>query len=108
MSRLATFLALLCRASSFAFAGDRTLLIGLAMKSKDAKSFVLIGDPLSYERYAIVMPRGDWEMRHVVNSALAQLYRSSALLEISNRWMGGLGKPSSALEMMYELGRLPE
>ena len=91
-----------------AFASDRVLLIGLATKSKDPKSLVLIGDALSYEPYAIVLPRGDWEMRHVVNSALAQIYRSSALMEIYNRWMGGLGKPSPTLEAIYQLGRLPE
>jgi glutamate/aspartate transport system substrate-binding protein len=91
-----------------AFAGDRTLLIGLAIKAKDPKSLVLIGDMLSFEPYAIVLPRGDWALRHAVNSALAQIYKSSTLMEIYNRWLGGLGKPNATLEMMYELGRLPE
>jgi ABC-type amino acid transport substrate-binding protein len=91
-----------------AFASDRVLLIGLAMKSRDPKSLVLIGDALSYEPYAIVLPRGDWALRYAVNAALAQIYRSSALMEIYNRWLGGLGKPSPALQVMYELGRLPE
>ncbi|MBP8297248.1 MAG: amino acid ABC transporter substrate-binding protein [Burkholderiales bacterium] len=91
-----------------AFASDRVLLIGLAMKSRDPKALTLIGDALSYEPYAIVLPRGDYALRYAVNSALAQIYRSSALMEIYNRWLGGLGKPSPAVEMMYELGRLPE
>src|SRR5512141_376106 len=39
-----------------AFAGDRTLLIGLAIKARDPKSLVLIGDMLSFEPYAIVLP----------------------------------------------------
>ena len=91
-----------------AFASDRVLLIGLAMNAKDPKSLVLIGDMLSYEPYAIVLPRGDWAMRLVVNTALVQIYKSSALPEIYNRWMGGLGPPSPALEVMYALGRLPE
>ena len=91
-----------------AFASDRTLLIGVAIKAKDPKSLVLIGDMLSYEPYAIVLPRGDWAMRHAVNSALAQIYRSGTLMEIYNRWLAGLGKPNATLEVMYELGRLPE
>lgn len=91
-----------------AFASDRTLLIGVAIKAKDPKSLVLIGDMLSYEPYAIVLPRSDWAMRHAVNSALAQIYRSGTLMEIYNRWLGGLGKPNATLEVMYELGRLPE
>ena len=91
-----------------AFASDRTLLIGQATKARDPKSLVLIGDMLSFEPYAIVLPRGDWAMRHAVNSALAQIYKSSALMEIYNRWLGGLGKPNPVLEVMYELGKLPE
>ena len=91
-----------------AFASDRTLLIGLAVQAKDPKSLVLIGEALSYEPYAIVLPRGDWAMRHAVNAALAQIYKSRELLEIYSRWMGGLGPPSPALEVIYALGRLPE
>ncbi len=64
--------------------------------------------PLSYEPYAIVLPRGDWAMRQAVDAALAQIYRSSALGEIYNRWFGALGRPSPMLEVMYGLGRLPE
>ena len=78
------------------------------LKPRDPKSLVLIGDALSYEPYAIVLPRGDWALRYAVNSALAQIYRSRELMEIYNRWLGGLGRPGPAVQMMYELGRLPE
>jgi len=91
-----------------AFAGDRVLLVGLAGKAKDPKSLALLGDALSYEPYAIVLPRGDWAMRHAVDAALAQIYKSSALPEIYNRWFGALGRPSPILEVMYGLGRLPD
>jgi len=91
-----------------AFASDRVLLVGLASKAKDPKALALMGDPLSYEPYAIVLPRGDWAMRLAVDSALSQIYKSSALPEIYNRWFGALGRPSPLLEVMYGLGRLPE
>jgi glutamate/aspartate transport system substrate-binding protein len=91
-----------------AFAGDRVLLVGLAGKAKDPKSLALLGDALSYEPYAIVLPRGDWAMRHAVDAALAQIYKSSALPEIYNRWFGAVGRPSPILEVMYGLGRLPD
>jgi ABC-type amino acid transport substrate-binding protein len=91
-----------------AFAGDRVLLVGLAGKARDPKSLALLGDALSYEPYAIVLPRGDWAMRHAVDAALAQTYKSSALPEIYNRWFGALGRPSPILEVMYGLGRLPD
>jgi ABC-type amino acid transport substrate-binding protein len=91
-----------------AFASDRVLLVGLAGKSKDPKALALLGDALSYEPYAIVLPRGDWAMRQAVDAALAQIYKSSALPDLYNRWFGTLGRPSAVLEVMFALGRLPE
>ncbi len=91
-----------------AFAGDRVLLVALVGKAKDAKSLALLSDALSYEPYAIALPRGDWAMQQAVNSALAQIYAGSALPEIYTRWFGALGAPGPVLEVMYALGRLPE
>ena len=91
-----------------AFAGDRVLLVGLVGKAKDAKSLALLSDALSYEPYAIALPRGDWAMQQAVDSALAQIYASSALPEIYTRWFGALGAPGPLLEVMFALGRLPE
>ena len=84
------------------------LLVGLMGQSKDPKALALLADSLSYEPYAIALPRGDWAMRLAVNSALAQLYASSTLPEIYGRWFGALGRPGPVLEIMYALGRLPE
>ena len=91
-----------------AFASDRVLLVGLVAKAKDQKALALLGDSLSYEPYAITLPRGDWALRQSVNAALAQIYKSPALPEIYGRWFGGMGRPNAVLEIMYALGRLPE
>jgi glutamate/aspartate transport system substrate-binding protein len=90
------------------FASDRVLLLGLITKAKDPKALALLGDALSFEPYAIALPRGDWAMKQAVDAALAQIYRSSALPEIYNRWFGTLGAPGPVLETMFGLGRLPE
>jgi ABC-type amino acid transport substrate-binding protein len=91
-----------------AFASDRVLLVGLAGKSKDPKALALLADALSYEPYAIALPRGDWAMQQAVDSALSQIFKSSALPEIYGRWFGALGRPSAVLEIMFALGSLPE
>jgi ABC-type amino acid transport substrate-binding protein len=91
-----------------ALASDRVLLVGLVAKAKDPKALALLGDPLSYEPYAIALPRGDWAMRQAVDAALAQIYKSPALPEIYNRWFAALGRPAPLLEVMFALGRLPE
>ena len=91
-----------------ALASDRVLLVGLVAKSKDPKALALLGDPLSFEPYAIVLPRGDWAMKQAVDAALAQIYKSPALGELYGRWFASMGRPSPILEVMYGLGRLPE
>jgi len=91
-----------------AFASDRVLLIGLAGKAKDPKSMALLTDALSFEPYAIALPRGDWQMRLAVNTALAQLYRSGAVGEIFGRWFGALGRPGPLIEMTFLFGALPD
>ena len=91
-----------------ALASDRVLLVGLVATSKDAKALALLGDPLSFEPYAIALPRGDWAMKQAVDAALAQIYKSPALPELYHRWFAALGRPAPVLEVMFGLGRLPE
>jgi len=68
----------------------------------------LLGDALSFEPYAIGLPRGDWQMRLAVNSALAQLYRGGAVREIFGRWFGAIGRPGPVMEAAFLFGALPE
>lgn len=91
-----------------AFASDRVLLLALASKAKDPKALALIGEALSFEPYAITLPRGDWQMRLAVNSALAQIYRSGAIGEIFSRWFGSLGRPGAMTEATFLFGALAE
>jgi len=91
-----------------AFASDRVLLIGLAAKAADQKSLALLTDALSFEPYAIALPRGDWQMRLAVNTALANIYRSSAIGEIYGRWFGAFGRPGPVIEMTYLFGAFSE
>ena len=91
-----------------AFASDRVLLIGLASKAADQKSLALLTDALSFEPYAIALPRGDWQMRLAVNTALAHIYRSSAIGEIYGRWFGAFGRPGPVIEMTYLFGALSD
>ena len=91
-----------------AFASDRVLLIGLAAKAADQKSLALLTDALSFEPYAIALPRGDWQMRLAVNTALANIHRSSAIGEIYGRWFGAFGRPGPVIEMTYLFGAFSE
>jgi ABC-type amino acid transport substrate-binding protein len=90
------------------FASDKVLIVGLSGKVKDPTQYTMLTEDLSFEPYAIVLPRGDTAFRLAVNRALAQLYRSPAIAELWNRWFGPLGKPSVLVEAMFLLGAIPE
>jgi len=91
-----------------AFASDKVLLMALAPKAKDPKKIALLTEDLSFEPYAITLPRNDDNFRLAVNAALAQIYRSGQIVEIFQRWFGGIGKPGVMLEAMFIFGALPE
>ena len=91
-----------------AFVSDRTLLLAMAPKAKDPQAISLLLDDLSFEPYAIVLPRGDDDLRLAVNTALAQIYRSGDITAIFSRWFGAMGKPGTMLQATYILGAVPE
>jgi len=91
-----------------AFASDKVLLIALAPKAKDPKTIALLTEDLSFEPYAITLPRNDDNFRLAVNSALAEIYRSGAIVEIFNRWFGAIGKPGLMLQATFIFGAIPE
>jgi len=90
-----------------AFASDKLLLVGTRFKDDQAQR--LLPDDLSVEPYAIALPRGDWELRLAVNTALAEMYRGGEARKIFDRWFGQFGfQPGILLGAAYLLGALPE
>lgn len=90
--------------SADAFASDKVLLLGLAGKMKDPSQYALLPDDLSFEPYAIVLPRGDASFRLAVNRALSEIYRSNEIVEIFRRAFGAGLEPTPTLVIMYGLG----
>jgi glutamate/aspartate transport system substrate-binding protein len=90
-----------------AFASDKLLLAGA--KIKDPRALTMLPDDLSFEPYAITLPRGDWALRLAVNTALAEIYRRGDNLKIFDKWFGPMGlRPSLLLGAAFALGTLPE
>ena len=90
-----------------AFASDKLLLVGT--RFKDDQALRLLPNDLSIEPYAIALPRGDWELRLAVNTALAEIYRGGEARKIYDRWFGQLGlQPGILLAATYLLGALQE
>jgi polar amino acid transport system substrate-binding protein/glutamate/aspartate transport system substrate-binding protein len=101
-------LAALERGAVDAYASDRTILIGLAVTSKDPSKLMLSDQGFSYEPYGLVVRRNDSAFRLAVNRVLANIYRGAQIVEIYNRWFGAFGRPSTLLQIMYLLNAIPE
>ena len=89
------------------FASDKLLLIGA--QNSDATAYRLLPENLSYEPYAIVLPRGDWAFRIAVNRGLSQLYNSPDILQIYLKWFPAMGESHGLFRAaVYIFGTFPE
>ena len=91
-----------------AYAGDKIKLVGLAVLAKDPSKLSLLAEELSFEPYAMALPRNDSALRLEVNRALTQVYMSGDIEGIFSQWLGKLGRPSALLAVMYILNSIPE
>ena len=89
------------------YASDKLLLVGA--KFQDAKALTMLPDDLSFEPYAIVLPRGDWAFRLAVNSALAEVFRTGLIFTVFGKWFDQINlKPGPVLLNTFALGALPQ
>jgi ABC-type amino acid transport substrate-binding protein len=91
-----------------AYAGDKIKLVGLAAQANDPGKFVMLAEEISFEPYAMALPRGDAALRLEVNRALTEVYLSGDIEAIFARWLGVLGRPTTLLSAMYLLYSIPE
>jgi glutamate/aspartate transport system substrate-binding protein len=89
------------------FASDKLLLIGA--QNAGASIYRMLPEDLSYEPYAITLPRGDWAFRIAVNRGLSQLYSSPQILDIYLKWFAAIGpRPDLLRAAVYIFGTFPE
>jgi ABC-type amino acid transport substrate-binding protein len=101
-------LAMLEGGTADAYAGDKIKLVGLALKAKDATKLAMLNEDLSFEPYAMALPRGDSALRLEVNRALTQVYIGGEIETIFGQWLGTLGRPTGLLAAMYLLYSIPD
>jgi ABC-type amino acid transport substrate-binding protein len=91
-----------------AFVSDKLLLIGAASKAGSASNLGLLNEDLSFEPYAIALPRNESALRLAVNTGLSQVYGSGEIAQIYRKWFAPFGDPSPMLQSLYIFGALPE
>jgi glutamate/aspartate transport system substrate-binding protein len=89
------------------FASDKLLLV--AAQGADASTYQMLPENLSYEPYAIALPRGDSAFRVAVNRGLSQLYSDPQIIDIYLKWFAALGpRPDLLRAAVYIFGTFPE
>ena len=101
-------LSLLEAGSVDAYAGDKVKLTSLAVASREPARLALVLEDLSYEPYALALPRNDSALRLEVNRALTQVYLGGEIETIFEQWLGKLGRPTGLLAAMFLLNSIPE
>ena len=100
--------AMLESGAADAYAGDKVKLVGLAVQSKNPSKLALVAEELSFEPYALAMPRNDSAFRLEVNKALTQVYVGGDIEKIFAQWLGKLGRPTGLLSAMFLLNSIPD
>lgn len=91
------------------FFSDRVLLIGQIMKSPIRDKLYLSEDLISYEPYALMLPRNDADFRLVANRALANIYSGNQIGVLYRKWFGLIDpRPSTLLVSLFRLQALPQ
>ena len=99
-----------------AFAMDDVLLYGLVAKSKKPGDYVVVGDYLSYDPYAVMHRRNDADFALVVKKTFSALFRSGEINKLYDKWFisklpdgSTIGMPMSPLlKAGFQLQALPE
>ncbi|MEI4234914.1 amino acid ABC transporter substrate-binding protein [Roseovarius sp. D22-M7] len=92
-----------------AYSTDHILLHGLIAKSRTPDEFKVVGDFLSYDPYALMVPRNESDFELVGKRAMAEVFRSGEIDEIYERWFGPMGvEQSDLLRAAFRLNALPQ
>jgi glutamate/aspartate transport system substrate-binding protein len=69
-----------------AFPMDDVLLYGLRANSKDSAKFIVVGDMLSTEPYAIMMRKDDPAFKAVVDREMARIISDGDFIKLYDKW----------------------
>jgi ABC-type amino acid transport substrate-binding protein len=91
-----------------AYFGDGAILLYHLMQSPFRDRLRLSDKVLSFEPYALGLPKGDDAFRLVADRALAKLSRSGEVARMFEASFGAGAKPSDLIKAMWILNSIPE
>jgi ABC-type amino acid transport substrate-binding protein len=93
------------RGEAEAFPMDDVLLYGLRAKAKSPSSFIVVGDPLSTEPYAIMLRKDDMPFKALVDREMARIINDGELSKLYEKWFMH-PVPPAGLNMNMPMGYL--
>ena len=92
-----------------AMAADQATLFGIGYKTQGEDDLVITEDMLSFEPYALPLPRNDADFRLAVNRSLSNLYIRGDVGRSWQQWFGQHDvQPTRMLLMLYRLNSFVE
>lgn len=85
-----------------AIAGDDVLLAGLVAKSKNTTDYTFLSPTLQSQPYAIMLRKGDMELKSVVDKSLTALMRSGEIERMYHKWFFS-PIPPSGMNMAFPM-----
>ena len=92
-----------------AYGSDDVLLYGSRSRAKNPDQYVVVGEFLTYDPYAIMLPRNDSGFATLANKALAKTFRDGFFMQAYKKWFDPIGMPvNPLLEAAIKLQSLPD
>jgi ABC-type amino acid transport substrate-binding protein len=101
-------LAMLDAGKVSAYFADRTILWVLQANSKTPENLLLADKYLTFEPYALGLPKGDEDFRLEVDRALSGIYSSGEVVQILAHTFGDRYQLSPTLQVLYIVSAIPE
>jgi glutamate/aspartate transport system substrate-binding protein len=92
-----------------AYGSDDVLLYGSRARAKNPDQYVVVGEFLTFDPYAIMIPRNDSGFATVADKAIAKMFRDGSFMQAYRKWFDPIGMPlNPLLEAATKLQALPD
>jgi glutamate/aspartate transport system substrate-binding protein len=92
-----------------AYGSDDVLLYGSRARAKNPDQYVVVGEFLTFDPYAIMVPRNDSGFATVADKAIARMFRDGSFMQAYKKWFDPIGMPlNPLLEAATRLQALPD
>jgi len=92
-----------------AYGSDDVLLYGSRARAKNPDQYVVVGEFLTFDPYAIMIPRNDSAFATVADKAIAKMFRDGSFMQAYKKWFDPIGMPlNPLLEAATKLQALPD